>query len=63
MHSQRAQSTVEYILLVAAVIAVVITITATKQGSIQKGLNNVFETTTTTMINVADTLAQATHSK
>jgi len=59
MRTKKAQSTVEYMLLVAAVIAVVVMFT-TGQGSggFQHGLNQVFNQTTQDMVNVANRLSQ-----
>jgi Flp pilus assembly pilin Flp len=57
MRSHKGQSTVEYILLVTAVIAVVILFTTTKgQNSFQNSLNSVLNTTTQDMLNVASRL-------
>jgi len=59
MHTQKAQSTVEYMLLVAAVIAVVVVFTTNKgTGSFQNGLGQVFNQTTQDMVNVANRLSQ-----
>jgi len=57
MRAQKGQSTVEYILLVTAVTAVVILFT-TRQGAgtFQGGLNQVFTQTSQDMINVASVL-------
>ena len=59
MHAKKAQSTVEYILLVTAVIAVVVVFTTAKgSGTFQGGLNQVFNQTTQQMLNVANRLSQ-----
>jgi preprotein translocase subunit SecG len=59
MHAKKAQSTVEYILLVTAVIVVVVLFTTNKgTGSFQGGLNQVFNSTTQDMLNVANRLSQ-----
>ena len=59
MRTDKAQSTVEYLLLVAAVLAVVILFTTnTGSGSFQGGLNSVFNQTTQQMLNVANRLSQ-----
>jgi len=59
MHEEKAQSTVEYVLLVTAVIAVVILFTTrTGSGTFQGGLNQVFNQTTQDLINVANRLSQ-----
>ena len=59
MHAEKAQSTVEYLLLVSAVIGVVVVFT-TLQGpnSFRGGLNSVFNQTTQDMINVTSRLSQ-----
>jgi len=53
MGSQKGQSTVEYILLVTAVIGVVIVFTNPTQGLFPQRLNQVFNQTTQDMLNVA----------
>ena len=59
MHTKKAQSTVEYILLVAAVIVIVVLFTTkTGPGTFQGGLNQVFNQTTQDMLNVANRLSQ-----
>jgi len=59
MHKQKAQSTVEYILLVTAVIAAVILFTTLKgPGTLQGGLNQVFNQTTQDMLTVSNRLSQ-----
>jgi len=59
MRTQKAQSTVEYILLVSAVILVVVLFTTAKgTGSFQGGLNQVFNQTTQDLLNVANRLSQ-----
>jgi len=56
MDAHKGQSTVEYILLVTAVVTVVILFT-TGQGNIfQTRLNSVFNSTTQDMLNVASRL-------
>jgi len=57
MRAHKGQSTVEYILLVTAVIAVIILFT-TRQGpgTFQGGLNQVFTQTSQDMLNVASAL-------
>ena len=57
MRTHKGQSTVEYILLVTAVILVVVLFTTAKgPGSFQTGLNKVFNQTTQDMLNVASYL-------
>ena len=59
MRAYKGQSTVEYILLVTAVTLVVILFTTGKgPGTFQGGLNQVFNTSTQTMLNVASYLQQ-----
>jgi len=59
MHAKKAQSTVEYILLVSAVIVVVVLFNTNQgKGSFQSGLNQVFNSTTLEMVNVANRLSQ-----
>jgi len=58
MRSHKGQSTVEYILLVTAVVAVVILFTAGNGSIFQQRLNSVFNTTTQDMLNVATYLQQ-----
>jgi preprotein translocase subunit SecG len=59
MRTKKAQSTVEYILLVSAVIVVVVLFTTqTGNHSFQGGLNSVFNSTTQDMLNVANRLSQ-----
>jgi hypothetical protein len=54
MRALKGQSTVEYILLVTAVIVVVVLFTTGQgPGSFQGGLNQVFNTTTQDMLNTA----------
>jgi Flp pilus assembly pilin Flp len=52
MRAQKGQSTVEYILLVTAVIGVIILFTS-NGGPFQTGLNSVFNSTTQDMLNVS----------
>jgi hypothetical protein len=54
--SSKGQSTVEYILLVTAVIAVIILFTTGKNNLFQQRLNSVLNTTTQDMLNVASHL-------
>jgi len=56
MGSKKGQSTVEYILLVTAVIGVVILFTNPTQGLFPQRLNQVFNQTTQDMLNVASYL-------
>ena len=56
MGSQKGQSTVEYILLVTAVIGVVILFTSPTKGLFPQRLNQVFNETTQDMVNVASYL-------
>jgi len=56
MHSHKGQSTVEYILLVTAVVAVIILFTTGNGNLFQTRLNSVFSTTTQDMLNVASRL-------
>ena len=53
MDSKKGQSTVEYILLVTAVIGVVILFTSPTKGLFPQRLNQVFNETTQDMVNVA----------
>jgi hypothetical protein len=56
MRTHQGQSTVEYILLVTAVVAVVILFTMGSKSPFQQNLNSVFNTTTQDMLNVASYL-------
>ncbi len=56
MPPRRGQSTVEYILLVTAVIAVIVLFTAGNNSLFQQRLNSVFNSTTQDMLNVASRL-------
>jgi Flp pilus assembly pilin Flp len=57
MRAHKGQSTVEYILLVTAVTLVVVIFTTSKgPGSFQNGLNQVYNETTQSMLNVASLL-------
>ena len=56
MRAHKGQSTVEYILLVTAVIAVIILFTTGNNSLFQQRLNSVFNTTTQDMLNVASYL-------
>ncbi len=53
MRQDKGQSTVEYILLVTAVIAVIVLFTVGPNNLFQSRLNSVFDTTTQDMLNVA----------
>ncbi len=55
MRAHKGQSTVEYILLITAVIVVIVLFTA-NGGLFQTRLNSVFNTTTQDMLNVASRL-------
>jgi len=59
MRAHKGQSTVEYILLVSAVIVVIILFTTGKNSLFQQRLNSVFNSTSGGMVNVADRLANA----
>jgi len=56
MRALKGQSTVEYILLITAVIAVIILFTTGNNSPFQKNLNSVFNTTSQDMLNVASYL-------
>ena len=56
MRAHKGQSTVEYILLVTAVLAVIILFTTGNNSVFQQRLNSVFNTTTQDMLNVASRL-------
>jgi Flp pilus assembly pilin Flp len=56
MRAHKGQSTVEYILLVTAVIAVIVLFTVGKGSVFQQRLNSVFNSTTQDMLNVASRL-------
>jgi hypothetical protein len=59
MRAYKGQSTVEYILLVTAVTLIVVLFTTGHgAGSFQSGLNQVFNSTTQDMLNVASYLQQ-----
>ena len=58
MRLNQGQSTVEYILLVTAVVAVVILFTTGNNSMFQQRLNSVFNSTTQDMLNVATYLQQ-----
>jgi len=51
--NKRGQSTVEYILLVTAVVAVMIVFATTQNGGFQSQLNTTLTTVTNTMSNMA----------
>jgi len=59
MRAHKGQSTVEYILLVTAVVAVIILFTTGNNSPFQQRLNSVFNTTTQGMLNVANVLANS----
>jgi Flp pilus assembly pilin Flp len=59
MRSHKGQSTVEYILLVTAVLAVIILFTTGNKSIFQQRLNSVFNSTTDGMTTVANRLANA----
>jgi len=56
MRAHQGQSTVEYILLITAVVAVIILFTVGKGSLFQTRLNTVFNQTTQDMLNVASYL-------
>jgi len=56
MRADKGQSTVEYLLLITAVIVVIILFTA-NGGLFQTRLNSVFDTMTNEMLNVANRLS------
>ena len=56
MGSQKGQSTVEYILLVTAVVAVILLFTVGNNSLFQTRLTNVFNQTSQDMLNVASYL-------
>jgi Flp pilus assembly pilin Flp len=56
MRAQTGQSTVEYILLVTAVVGVIILFTVGNNSTFQTRINSVFNTTTQDMLNVASRL-------
>ncbi|MBF0571202.1 MAG: class III signal peptide-containing protein [Candidatus Omnitrophica bacterium] len=58
MCAHKGQSTVEYILLVTAVVMVVVMFTVGSGSLFQQRLNSVFNTTTQDMLNVASYLQQ-----
>lgn len=58
MRTRKGQSTVEYILLVTAVLAVVILFTTGNKSPFQQNLNSVFNSTSQDMLNVASYLQQ-----
>jgi hypothetical protein len=58
MRAHKGQSTVEYILLVTAVIGVIILFTTGPNNLFQSRLANVFNSTTQDMLNVASYLQQ-----
>ena len=53
----KGQSTVEYILVVTAVISVIILFTTSRKDGFQNRLANVFEQSTESMVNVTNRLA------
>ena len=56
MRAHKGQSTVEYVLLVTAVIGVIILFAVGNGSLFQQRLNNVFNSTTQDMLNVASHL-------
>ena len=58
MRAHKGQSTVEYILLITAVIAVIVLFTAGNGSLFQTRLTSVFNSTTQDMLNVASFLQQ-----
>ena len=56
MRAHKGQSTVEYLLLVTAVVAVIILFTTGSSSLFQARLTNVFNQTTQDMLNVASYL-------
>jgi hypothetical protein len=56
MHAHKGQSTVEYLLLITAVVAVIILFTTGNKSPFQQNLNSVFNTTSQDMLNVASHL-------
>ena len=56
MRPHKGQSTVEYIVLITAVILVIILFAAGNNSLFQQRLNSVFNTTTQDMLNVASRL-------
>ena len=58
MRANKGQSTVEYILLVTAVMVVIILFTTGKNSPFQTSLNSVFNSTTQDMLNVASRLQE-----
>jgi Flp pilus assembly pilin Flp len=57
MRAHKGQSTVEYILLVTAVIVVIVLFTAGNASLFQQRLGSVFTTSTQDMLNVASRLS------
>ena len=62
MLAQKGQSTVEYILLITAVIGVVILFTNPTKGLFPQRVNQVFNETTQDMLNVASYLQDNAYS-
>ena len=58
MRAQKGQSTVEYILLVTAVVAVIVIFTTGNKSAFQQNLNSVLNTTSQDMLNAATYLQQ-----
>jgi hypothetical protein len=54
----KGQSTIEYILLITAVILVIVLFTTGNNSPFQQRLNTVFDTTTQTMVNAATYLKE-----
>ncbi len=57
MRAHKGQSTVEYILLITAVVAVIVLFTVGNNSLFQQRLNSVLNTTTQDMLNVASRLS------
>jgi hypothetical protein len=58
MHAHKGQSTVEYLLLITAVIAVIVLFTTGNNSPFQQNLNSVFNTTSQAMLNTATYLQE-----
>jgi uncharacterized protein (UPF0333 family) len=56
MVNNKGQNTVEYLLLITAVVAVVVLFSVGNNSPFQQRLNSVFNTTTQDMLNVASRL-------
>ena len=57
--NKRGQSTVEYVLLVTAVLAVIIAFVTSKNGGFQTQLNTTLNTATSDMSTIATTLSSS----